>query len=115
MWSWRILFGAYLRKEIVNKDESRIKRLWVSRDEIGLFAEHCVYIRSVFEYYVRIFVEGTKAEYAAMEAVAPRFFEPRLACRARRLVENGRTEDLRPLAESEHRGAGIQRAASYSL
>lgn len=25
------------------------------------------------------------------------------------LVENGRTEDLRPLAESEHRGAGIQR------
>jgi predicted PurR-regulated permease PerM len=34
---------------------------------------------------------------------------------ARRLVENGRTEDLRPLAESEHRGAGIQRAASYSL
>jgi tmRNA-binding protein len=29
-----ILFGAYLRKEIVNKDESRIRRLWVSRDEI---------------------------------------------------------------------------------
>jgi hypothetical protein len=28
---------------------------------------------------------------------------------ARSLVENGRTEDLRPLAESEHRGAGIQR------
>src|SRR5205809_111589 len=25
------------------------------------------------------------------------------------LVENGRTKDLRPLAESEHRGAGIQR------
>ena len=25
------------------------------------------------------------------------------------VVENGRTEDLRPLAESEHRGAGIQR------
>src|SRR6266853_1343740 len=28
---------------------------------------------------------------------------------ARSLVENGRTEDLRPLAESEHRGAGTQR------
>jgi hypothetical protein len=28
---------------------------------------------------------------------------------ARSLVENGRTEDLRPLAESEHPGAGIQR------
>src|SRR5450631_1102735 len=28
---------------------------------------------------------------------------------ARSLAENGRTEDLRPLAESEHRGAGIQR------
>src|SRR5436190_7415689 len=28
---------------------------------------------------------------------------------ARSLVENGRTEDLRPLAESEHRGTGIQR------
>jgi AbiU2 len=69
------LFGVYLRKEIVNKDESRIRRLWVSRDESRLFAEHCLYIRSVFEYYVRIFAEGTKAEYAAMEAVAPRFFE----------------------------------------
>ena len=67
-----ILFGAYLRKEIVDKEESRIRRLWVSRDEIRLFAEHCVYIRSVFEYYFRIFAEGTKA---AMEAVAPRFFE----------------------------------------
>ena len=31
-----ILFGAYLRKEIVNQDESRIRRLWVSRDEIRL-------------------------------------------------------------------------------
>src|SRR3984893_12924339 len=31
---------------------------------------------------------------------------------ARSLVENGRTEDLRPLAESEHRGAGIQRPRS---
>ena len=28
---------------------------------------------------------------------------------ARSLVENGRTEDPRPLAESEHRGTGIQR------
>src|SRR6266478_6330472 len=28
---------------------------------------------------------------------------------ARSFVENGRTEDLRPLAESEHPGAGIQR------
>jgi transposase len=28
---------------------------------------------------------------------------------ARSLAENGRTEDLRPLAESEHRGTGIQR------
>jgi len=70
-----IMFSGYLRKEIVNQDDSRIRRLWVSRDEIRLFAEHCVYIRSVFECYVRIFAESTKAEYAAMEAVAPRFFE----------------------------------------
>ena len=70
-----MMFSDYLRRDIVNQDDSRIRRLWVSRDEIRLFADHCVYIRSVFEYYVRIFAEGTKAEYAAMEAVAPRFFE----------------------------------------
>jgi hypothetical protein len=69
-----ILFSAYLRKEIVDKDDRRIRKLWVSRDEIRLFAEHCVHIRSVFEYYVRIFAEGTDAEHAAMEEVAPRFF-----------------------------------------
>jgi HEPN superfamily AbiU2-like protein len=70
-----IMFSGYLRKDIVNQDDTRIRRLWVSRDEITLFAEDCVYIRSVFEYYVRIFLDGTKAEYAAMDAVAPRFFE----------------------------------------
>jgi hypothetical protein len=70
-----IMFSCYLRKDVVYQDDSRLKRLWVSRDEIRIFAEHCVYIRSVFEYYVRIFAEGTKAEYAAMGAVAPRFFE----------------------------------------
>jgi AbiU2 len=70
-----IMFGGYLRKDIVNQDDSRIRRQWVSRDEIRLFAEHCVYIRSVFEYYFRIFAEGSEAEYAAMETVAPRFFE----------------------------------------
>jgi hypothetical protein len=70
-----IMFSGYLRKDIVDQDDSRIRRLWVSRDEIRLFADHCVYIRSVFEYYVRIFAEGTEAEYAAMEEVAPRFFE----------------------------------------
>lgn len=70
-----MMFGDYLRKSVINQDEHRIRRLWVSRDEIRLFAEHCVYMRSVFEYYVRIFAEGTQAEYAAMEGVAPRFFE----------------------------------------
>ena len=70
-----MMFSGYLRKDIVDQDDDRIRRLWVSRDEIRLFAEHCVYIRSVFEYYVRIFSESTKAEYAAMEAVSPRFFE----------------------------------------
>lgn len=69
------MFGGYLSKNIVKHDDCRLKRLWVSRDEIRLFAEHCVYIRSVFEYYHRMFREGTDAEYAAMEAVAPRLFE----------------------------------------
>jgi hypothetical protein len=70
-----IMFSAHLRTHVINQDDNRLKRLWVSRDEIELFAEHCVYIRSVFEYNVRMFAEGTEAEFAAMQAVAPRFFE----------------------------------------
>ncbi|MBU6463178.1 MAG: hypothetical protein KGK01_01725 [Bradyrhizobium sp.] len=70
-----ILFEAYLRKDVVKKGANRIRRLWVSRDEIRLFADHCVHIRSVFEYAIRMFAESTEAERKAMNAVAPRFFE----------------------------------------
>jgi hypothetical protein len=70
-----INFVAYLRKHIVKNDHGRVKILWVSPQEIRLFADHCVHIRSVFEYARRIFAESTKAEQSAMESVAPRFFE----------------------------------------
>jgi hypothetical protein len=69
------MFGGYVNRDIIKQDEKRFRRRWVSRDEIRLFADHCVYIRSVFEYYLRIFRQGTLDEYAAMDAVAPRFFE----------------------------------------
>lgn len=70
-----ILFVAYLRRDIVEKDERRIKFLFVSPGDLELFAGHCVQIRSVFEYTRRLFSENSKAEQAAMESVAPRFFE----------------------------------------
>jgi hypothetical protein len=70
-----ILFVAYLRRDIVGEDDERIKFLFVSPDDIELFAGHCVQIRSVFEYARRLFSESSKAEQAAMESVAPRFFE----------------------------------------
>ncbi|WP_454642130.1 AbiU2 domain-containing protein [Bradyrhizobium liaoningense] len=69
------MFGGYVNRDIIKQDEKRFRRRWVSSDEIRLFADHCAYIRSVFEYYLRIFRQGTVDEYAAMEAVAPRFFE----------------------------------------
>jgi hypothetical protein len=69
-----ILFVAYLRRDIVGEDDKRIKFLFVSPADIKLFAEHCVQIRSVFEYACRLFRESSKAEQAAMESVAPLFF-----------------------------------------
>lgn len=70
-----ILFVAYLRRDVVGNGDKRIKFLFVSADDINIFAEHCVHIRSVFEYARRIFSESTAAEQAAMESVAPLFFE----------------------------------------
>jgi hypothetical protein len=70
-----ILFLAYLRRDIVKKDERRIKNLWVSPEEIKIFAEHCVHIRSVFEYALRLFAQSSRAERTAMENAAPLFFE----------------------------------------
>ena len=69
------LFVAYLRRDVVGEDGKRIKFLFVSPDDIKLFAGHCVQIRSVFEYARRLFSESNEAEQAAMESVAPRFFE----------------------------------------
>src|SRR5580692_9202730 len=53
----------------------------------------------------------TKVNQASFQqiAVATSFMVSVRPRGARSLVENGRTEDLRPLAEWEHRGAGIQR------
>jgi hypothetical protein len=45
-----ILFVAFLRSDIVGNSVERIKSLFVSPDEVRIFAEHCVYIRSVYEY-----------------------------------------------------------------
>jgi hypothetical protein len=57
------------------KDQNHIRRQWVAPDEIKNFADHCVHIRSVFEYTTRIFRDSTDAERTAMESVAPHFFE----------------------------------------
>lgn len=47
----------------------------VTPDEVGQFADHCVHIRSVFEYARRLFSESSEPEQAAMKAVAPHLFE----------------------------------------
>jgi hypothetical protein len=49
--------------------------LFVSPDEVKLFAEHCVYIRSVYEYARRLFSQSTDAEQTAMKSIAPLFFD----------------------------------------
>src|SRR5215475_13403163 len=53
----------------------------------------------------------TKVNYASFQqiAAATSFMVSVRPHGGRSLVENGRTEDLRPLAESEHRGTGIPR------
>lgn len=70
-----ILFVGYLKMEIVGKDTERVQPAFVSTDEVRNFAEHCVYIRSVYEYARRLFAESTDAEREAMTTVAPHFFE----------------------------------------
>src|SRR5438067_10383220 len=70
-----ILFVAFLRSDIVGNSAERIRCVFVSPEEVKLFAEHCVYMRSVYEYARRLFSESTDAEHAAMKAVAPLFFE----------------------------------------
>src|ERR1700726_4339859 len=57
-----------------------------------------------------------KVNYASFQqiAAATSFMVSVRPHGARSFVENGCTEDLRPLAESEHRGGGIQRPRSTS-
>jgi hypothetical protein len=69
------LFDAYLRTNVVKNDGKRIKRMSISPEEIGVFADHCTHIRSVWTYAIRIFQQRTEAEDKAINAVAPLFFE----------------------------------------
>jgi hypothetical protein len=70
-----ILFIAFLRSDIVGNSIERINFAFVSPDEVKLFSEHCVYIRSVYVYARRLFSESSDAEQEAMKSVAPLFFE----------------------------------------
>jgi hypothetical protein len=72
-----IFFVAFLQSDTFGGSTStdRIRFLFVSPEEVKLFAEHCVHIRSVYEYARRLFSESTDAEQAAMASVAPHFFE----------------------------------------
>jgi hypothetical protein len=70
-----ILFVGFLKSHVLGDSVERIKYGWVSPGEVKLFAEHCAYIRSTFEYARRFFSESTDAERAAMKSVAPHFFE----------------------------------------
>ncbi|WP_027545223.1 hypothetical protein [Bradyrhizobium sp. WSM2254] len=70
-----ILFVGYLRVEIIGKNVERARSAFVSAEEVRNFADHCVYIRSVYEYARRFFAESSEAERAAMQSVAPLFFE----------------------------------------
>jgi hypothetical protein len=70
-----LLFVVYLRSAIIGNNAERIKYVLVTPDEVTLFAEHCVYIRSVYEYVRRLFLESTDTEQTAMTSVAPHFFE----------------------------------------
>jgi AbiU2 len=47
----------------------------VSHDEVRLFSDHCVHIRSVYEYATRLFRDSDDLEQGAMKAVAPRLFD----------------------------------------
>lgn len=44
-------------------------------DEVKTFSEHCVYIRSVFRFMLRIWRDSNNGERELMEATAPLFFE----------------------------------------
>ncbi|KRR09981.1 hypothetical protein CQ12_06095 [Bradyrhizobium jicamae] len=70
-----ILFVGFLLSDIVGSSVERIKFVFVSPDEVRLFANHCVYIRSIYEYARRLFSQSNEAERAAMKSVAPYFFE----------------------------------------
>jgi hypothetical protein len=43
--------------------------------EVDDFSNHCLYIRSLYTFAIRIFKDGQPDEHAAMEAIAPLFFE----------------------------------------
>jgi hypothetical protein len=70
-----LLFVGYLESDVVGKNAERVRFVFVSPDEVRLFAEHCVYMRSVYEYVRRLFVESNDPEQSAMRSVAPIFFD----------------------------------------
>lgn len=47
----------------------------VSKEEVKIFSEHCVYIRSVYTFMTRIWRDSNAEDRAIMESVAPLFFE----------------------------------------
>src|ERR1700730_5364096 len=47
----------------------------VSDKEVKKFSEHCVYIRSVYRFAVRIFKNSNADEQKLRETIAPLFFE----------------------------------------
>jgi hypothetical protein len=46
----------------------------VSNEEVKKFSEHCLLMRSVYRYMVRLFKDSNPTEHALMNAVAPQFF-----------------------------------------
>jgi hypothetical protein len=95
---------AFLRLEVIGDSVERIKFLFASPEDVKDFAEHCVHIRSVYEYARRLFSESTDAELEAMNSVAPLFFEDLAlvfaefvvlaACRVTDPSKMGRRENL---------------------
>jgi hypothetical protein len=47
----------------------------VTKGDVQKFSEHCVYIRSVYTFALRLFRDSSEAERAAMEATAGTFFK----------------------------------------
>lgn len=68
-------FIGYLQSHVVGTDVTRINAVFVLPEEVRKFADHCVYIRSVYTYARRLFSESTPAEREAMESVAPSFLK----------------------------------------